>query len=369
MFDSNWIYKIEDSKDINIISELLKLRGIEDIDSFINPSIDKLHSPFLLNDMDKAVKRIVTAIENKEKIYIYGDYDADGLTSAAILVRFFKSLKIETRYYIPDRFDDGYGLNVESLQSLISKGAQLIVTTDCGVNSVKEVDYLKKHGIDIIITDHHKSTGILPEAEAVICCTRLDNKYPYINLSGAGIAYKLTEAISHFLKIINKDKNLLVLATLGTVADIVKLDGENRILVSNGLKLIQEGVNIGIEAILNVASVKREDVDTYTLGFVVGPRINAAGRMGKANRALELLICDDLVKAEKIANDLTILNNKRKSIQDKIFEKILGQLVQNPEISSMPVIVAGGEGYNKGVIGIVASKISEIYKKPTIIYS
>ncbi len=369
MFDSNWIYKIEDREDNDIISEILKLRGIEDIDSFIMPDMNKLHNPFLINDMDKAVNRIILAIENKEKIYIYGDYDADGLTSAAILVRYFRSLGIDAGCFIPDRFDDGYGLNNESLQSIIDKGAQLVITTDCGVNSVKEVDYLKKHGIDTIITDHHKSTGILPEAEAVICCTRHDNKYPYINLSGAGIAFKLTEAISQFLKIEKRDKNLLVLAALGTIADIVKLEGENRIIVSNGLQLIQEGVNIGIEAILNVASVKREDVDTYTLGFVVGPRINAAGRMGKAHSALELLLCDDLVNAEKIANALTVLNNKRKSIQDKIFEKILRQLVENPEISNMPVIVAGGEGYNKGVIGIVASKISEIYKKPTIIYS
>jgi len=369
MFDSKWIYKIEDRGNNDIISEILKIRGIEDSDDFIKPDLKKLYDPFLMNDMDKAVKRIVEAINNNEKIYVYGDYDADGLTSAAILVRFFKSLGLNTNCFIPDRFDDGYGLSIESFQNIVEKDVQLVITTDCGINSVQEVEFLKQNGIDTIITDHHKSMGVLPDAEAVICCTRTDNTYPYKNLSGAGVAFKLTEAISNFLKIEKKDKNLLVLAALGTVADIVKLDGENRIIVSSGLKMIQSGLNMGIDAILNISAVKRENTDTYTLGFVVGPHINAAGRMGKANLALELLLCDDIARAEKLANDLTLLNNKRKNIQDKIFEKILEQLVNNPSISNMPVIVAGGENYNKGVIGIVASKISGIYKKPTIIYS
>lgn len=369
MFDSKWIYKIEEQGKKDVISEILKLKGIENYDDFLMPDINKLNDPFLMNDMDKAVIRIEKAIQNNEKIFIYGDYDADGLTSAAILIRFFGKLGINAGYFIPDRFDDGYGLSIDSLQQVIDKGAELVITTDCGINSVQEVEFLKKNGIDTIITDHHKFMGDLPDASAVICCTRDDNTYPYKNLSGAGVAFKLTEALNSYLKIEKKDKNLLALAALGTVADIVKLDGENRIIVFFGLKLIKEGANIGIDAILKTSLVDRLNTDTYTLGFVVGPRINAAGRMGKANLALTLLICDEFKRAESIADSLTMLNNKRKNIQDKIYEKILDQLTGNPEISQCPVIVAGGENYNKGVIGIVASKISSIYKKPVFIYS
>ncbi len=367
MFDKNWDYLSSNNEYKSISDELLRIRGIKDPDSFLIPDFNNLHDPFLMNDMHKAVSRIRKALEKNQTICIYGDYDADGLTSAAILVRYLRSLEANVEYYIPDRFDDGYGLNIDSLGLIADKGTKLVITTDCGINSVKEVEFLNKKDVDIIITDHHMLIGELPKAYAVICCTRADNIYPYENLSGAGVAFKLASALNMSLSINEIDKNLILLAALGTVADIVPLDGENRIIVRRGMELIKEGINCGVDALLENAATGRKNISSYTIGFILGPRINAAGRMGKADSALELLLTDDFNKSRELAEILSKLNSRRKKEQNDIYNNVLDDLRKNPEILEFPVIVAAGENYNKGVIGIVASKISEIFKKPCIL--
>jgi len=369
MFDKKWEFLSQDMVLGSIADEILRIRGITDSAQFQNPNLKDLHDPFLMNDMDNAVLRIKKALDNQQKICVYGDYDADGLTSAAILVRYLKSLNAEVICFIPDRFDNGYGLNIKSLGMIAAQNVDLVITTDCGINSTTEAEFLLEKGIDLIITDHHMSIGELPSASAVICCTRKDNKYPYINLSGAGVAYKLACALNSKFGNEKIDDNLLVLASLGTVTDIVPLDGENRIIVSRGLAIMKTGVNYGVNAILDNAAVNIENISTSTLGFVIGPRINAAGRMGNADYALELLLSNDYTRAGELAIILSKLNNNRKKEQDDIFAMVLQDIKQHPDINEFPVIVAAGENYNKGIIGIVASKISDIFKKPSIILS
>lgn len=367
MFDSKWFIKNKKNKNEDLLSSILSFRNIDDKESFLNPELKDLFDPFLIDDMDKAVKRIKEAIDKNEKIFVYGDYDADGITSTAILIRFFKEINNRTDYFIPDRFDDGYGLNLKSLETLINRGAQLVITTDCGINSLAEADYLFENNVDVIITDHHASFGELPKAAAVLCCTRSDNTYPYSNLSGAGIAYKLTEALRIKLDLDIDAKTLLAIAAIGTVSDVVALDGENRIIVRKGIEAIKERICPCIEAILEVSSVERNNVDSYTLGFVIGPRLNAAGRMGQACSALKLMLEDDYNISRKIAIELDKLNNLRKKEQDRILEKIFSRFHENPELYSTPVIVIEGSDFFKGVLGIVASKISEMFNKPAFI--
>ncbi len=369
MFDSIWRYSVSERIHDSILEDIMEIRGVKDIESFINPDLSMLHDPFLMNDMHIAVSRIAKAIKNKEKIYVYGDYDADGLTSAAILLRFFRSLDAEAAYFIPDRFDDGYGLSIDCLKNIVNRGAKLVITTDCGINSVNEVDFLNNHDVDIIITDHHRSIGMLPKAAAIICSTRKDNVYPYKHLSGAGVALRLTMALKKHMNIVQKYEELIVLAAIGTVADIVPLDGENRIIVSTGISLMKKGICIGVQAILENAAVKKESVNSNTIGFAIGPRINAAGRMGDANSALKLLLTDNRNDAMELADYLSKLNNKRKQEQEIIYEEVLGHIKRDSKILNSPVVIVGAEGLNKGIVGIVASKISELYKKPTIILS
>jgi single-stranded-DNA-specific exonuclease len=369
MFDSIWKYRIEKRSGASVIDELLQSRGITDASIFLNPSFDGLHDPFSMNDMEKAVSRIKDALENKEKICIYGDYDADGLTSAAILVRMLRAAGADPGFFIPDRFDDGYGMNIESLRLIAQKGFKLVITTDCGINSIDEVNYLNENELDCIITDHHKSNGLLPEACAVICCTRNDNRYPFENLSGAGVAYKLAVAVKQSLELDYNENEMLSLAAIGTVADIVPLKGENRIIASKGIEAIIAGSIPGIDAILENAGISTGNITAETLGFVIGPRLNAAGRMGNAGKAFQLLLTDDYYESRKLADSLSRMNNKRKSEQDRVLRLVNESLKKEPNSHNSPVIVIGGENFHKGVIGIVSAKITETYNKPSIILS
>ena len=369
MFDSIWKYRLEKRSGASVIDELLQSRGIRDASVFMNPSLDDLHDPFLMNDMDKAVTRIKEALENQEKICIYGDYDADGLTSTAILVRLLRAAGTDPGFFIPDRFDDGYGMNIESLREIAQKGFKLVITTDCGINSIDEVNYLNANEIDCIITDHHKSNGPLPESCAVICCTRNDNKYPFEYLSGAGVAYKLAVAVKEALEFEYNENEILSLAAIGTVADIVPLIGENRIIASKGIESIMAGSIPGIDAILENAGISTGNITSETLGFIIGPRLNAAGRMGNAGKALQILLTDEYSKSRELADSLSRLNNERKKWQDRVLNLVNERLKNDPHLHADPVIIVGYENLHKGVIGIVSSKITETYNKPSIILS
>ncbi len=327
-----------------------------------------LFPPGLFEDMDKATARIETAVKNKEKITIYGDYDVDGVTAIVVLyLFFFKYLNYKNLdYYIPHRQDEGYGLNINALEAIKEKGAKLIITVDCGINAKKEVDFCRDAGIDIIITDHHMPDATLDNAYAVIN-PKLSESYPDKDLSGVGVAYKLICALAEKYKLEIKNEFLDFVA-LGTVSDIVPLTKENRILVRRGLKKIQNTSNTGLAALKAVAGLKEKSViNTYHLGFILGPRINAAGRMEHANKAVELFISNDPEKAGKIASELNAANEERKKLMNKTeleaIEKLNGKFKPEDDF----VIVLYDKDWHAGIVGLVASKIVAKYNRPAFI--
>lgn len=345
------------------------MRKAEEILSFMNPSISRLHDPFLLNDMDKAVERISKAIKNKEKIVIYGDYDVDGVTSTSILCRFFSSLNINVEFYIPDRVDEGYGISMAAADKIIQRGASLVITVDCGITAWREIEYFKDNGIDVVVTDHHECKECLPEAYAVINPCRPDSTYPFRELAGVGVAFKLVNALCIYLGMSQEHLKYLDLTALGTVADIVPLVDENRIIVSHGIKSIANTENVGLKALIEGSGIKDRKIDTYAISFILAPRINVAGRMGDAGRAVELFTTGDVDKANAIVKALNEDNRLRQDTESHIFNELVELIDGGSEIKSDKVIVASGDGWHHGVIGIVASKITEKYNRPCILIS
>ena len=277
----------------NIIKE-------EEIKLFLNPTRNDFHNPFLMPDMEKAVDRILKAIQNNENILIYGDYDVDGITSVTVLKRFFKDRGVNVNYYIPNRLNEGYGLNEESIKKIIDEGTNLMITVDCGITGNKEIDYGNSLGLDTIVTDHHEPGEILPNALAVIDTKREDNIYPFRELAGVGVSFKLIQAISQKLGLDEKEYlKYLDIVCVGTISDIVPLVDENRVITKLGLKLVQVTKNVGLKAILEVSGYKK--VDSTTVSFGIAPRINACGRMGAEKEALNLFLSENLNEAKKIA--------------------------------------------------------------------
>ena len=277
----------------NIIKE-------EEIKLFLNPTRNDFHNPFLMPDMEKAVDRILKAIQNNENILIYGDYDVDGITSVTVLKRFFKDRGVNVNYYIPNRLDEGYGLNEEAIKKIIDEGTNLMITVDCGITGNKEIDYGNSLGLDTIVTDHHEPGEILPNALAVIDTKREDNIYPFRELAGVGVSFKLIQAISQKLGLEEKEYlKYLDIVCVGTISDIVPLVDENRVITKLGLKLVQVTKNVGLKAILEVSGYKK--VDSTTVSFGIAPRINACGRMGAEKEALNLFLSENLNEAKKIA--------------------------------------------------------------------
>ena len=349
-----------------LISRSLVNRGIVDdekISIFLEPNRTNFYDPYLLNDMDKAVDRIVKAIENKEKIIIYGDYDVDGITSISVLKQFLEERGLEVGYYIPNRLNEGYGLNNNAIDNIIKEQYTLMITVDCGISCINEVEHLKQLGMEVIVTDHHEPLEELPKALAVIDPKRKDNKYPFNQLAGVGVVFKLIQALSIRLDLEEKEfLKYLDLVCVGTISDIVPLVDENRVIAKLGLKLVNVTKNIGLKSLLISSGFK--EIDANTISFGIAPKINACGRMGHAEEALNLLLSNNYVKVQELTEKLNTYNKIRQETEKNIYEEAIDKIKYEEDKS---VIVLGSENWHHGVIGIVASKITEMYFKPTIL--
>ena len=355
------------SKANDIFDQLLKSRKINNRDSFLHPKYQSFGDVFLLPDMEKAVKRIKEASLKKQKIVIYGDYDIDGLSASCVLYNAFEAFGFkDVEVYIPNRFIEGYGLTIGSVDRIKEMQADLIVTVDTGSLSHKEVDHANSLGIDVIITDHHNVADQHPKAIAVINPKRKDHSYPYRDFAGVGVAFKLVQALMTELKGLDngQEKWLLDFVALGTVCDIVPLSGENRMLVSYGLKVLKVSKREGIKALIASSGIDLSNINTFDIGFKIGPRLNATGRLKTARLALDILLTKDLRSALDMAEELNNLNNERKLIQEKILKQAE---IEVEKQSDLKVLVVSQTGWNHGVIGIVASKLVEEFKKPTYI--
>lgn len=351
-----------------LLAQILVNRGIteeKEIRTFLEPTRNDFYDPFLLPDMEKAVDRIIEAINNQEKVMIFGDYDVDGITSVTILKKFLKERGLETGYYIPNRLEEGYGLNKEAVEKIIEQGYTLIITVDCGISGIEEIEECNKLGVQTIVTDHHEQGENIPNAYAVIDAKRKDNKYPFRELAGVGIVFKLIQAISTKLNLEEKEYlKYLDIVAVGTISDIVPLINENRVIAKLGLMLIKMTKNIGLRELIIASNYKQ--IDSNTISFGIAPRINACGRMGHQEEALKLFLTDNIVEAKEITNKLNKYNSERQEKEGNIFKQALEKL-QTENIENRNTIVLGGDNWYHGVIGIVASKLTESFFKPTIL--
>jgi single-stranded-DNA-specific exonuclease len=353
-----------------LFEEILNARGLRtqaQRDAFLNPSYDAKHDPFLLPDMEKAVGRLVEARKKQERITIYGDYDIDGLTATTVLLDAFHSFGFKhVDAFIPNRFVEGYGLTVDAIDKIADQGANLIVTVDCGSVSHDPIQRANERGVDVIVTDHHNVADVQPPAVAVINPKRPDHEYPFIDLAGVGVAFKLVQALQTRIEGLPKgqEKWLLDLVALGTVCDVVTLVDENRANVFWGLKVLAQTRRPGLRALMAVARVEPHTVNARSLGFGLGPRMNAAGRLETAQIALDMLTATDSLVAFEKAQYLDSLNTARRAEQDAIYKEAIEQA---KHYGSDDVLVVSAPGWNHGIIGIVAAKLLERFKKPTYV--
>ena len=362
---------IEIAKKHNISELLTKIlvnRGIIDdkeIDTFLNPTRNDFYDPYLMPDMEKAVERIIKAINNQEKVMIYGDYDVDGITSITVLKKFLEERGLKTGHYIPNRLEEGYGLNENAIRSIAEQKYTLMITVDCGISGIEEVDLANQLGIETIITDHHEQLENLPNAYAIINAKRKDSQYPFRGLAGCGAVFKLIQAISIRLKLEEKEfLKYLDIVCVGTISDIVPLVDENRVIAKLGLKLVAQTRNIGLRELILQSGYKK--VDSNTISFGVAPRINACGRMGYQEEALDLFLTNNIEEARKITARLNSYNVERQTKEKDIFEQAIKEL-EKEDIKNLNTIVLSGDNWHHGVIGIVASKLTEKFYKPTIL--
>ena len=345
-----------------------ELRTLEDARKFFNPSISHLLDPFLMKDMEKAVVEISTCIEEHSPIMVYGDYDVDGTTAASLLHMFLLSVGAKSEFYIPDRITEGYGVSEKGIDYAAEIGAKLIITCDCGITAVEQTDYANKQKIKMMITDHHIPDEQLPAAVAILNPKQADCEYPNKNLCGAGVAFKLTQALAkHRGFAAEQALQFMDLAAIGTAADIVKVTGENRIIVSEGLKLISQGTRPGIKALKKVAGITRDEVTVSDVLFGLGPRINAVGRLGEAMRAVRLMTSTTQAEAKELSAVLNSENEARKGVESKIFDEAVRLSNTKYDPREKRSLVLYQEGWHHGVIGIVASKLKERYFVPTVI--
>ena len=354
-----------------LLAMMLDIRGItkeEDVINFLQENKD-FSDPFLMKDMDKAVERITTAVENGEKICVYGDYDADGVTSTSLLYSYLRdSLGADVMFYIPTRTGEGYGMNKGAVDKIHSLGVTLIITVDNGISAREEIDYANSLGIDTVITDHHMPSGAIPKAVAVVNAHQQDDKSPFKDFSGVGVAFKLVMAIEgEYADVDSLLENFSDIATLGTIGDIVPLVGENRTLVKNGLRHIQNSDRIGINAMKQESGIAEKEINSSNVAFTLVPRINAGGRLGSSEKSVNLLLTEDEDEAVTIADKLGMDNRERQSIEKKILASIDEEVRRTPNIVNDKILVFAGKGWHQGVVGIAASRIKDIYDKPTII--
>jgi single-stranded-DNA-specific exonuclease len=351
------------------IVQILQNRGYsspEKIEEFFAPSLSHLHNPFLLNDMDKASERIVQAVHNREKILVHGDYDADGITSTALLMRHLNKLGADVEYHVPHRLVDGYGLSRSGINLAIKNNSSLIIAVDCGITAMDEILYANQHNIDVIVCDHHKPKETLPQAYALLNPKIAEDNYPFKDLAGVGVAFKLLQALYEKLNLPKEEiYEDLDLVALGSVVDVVPLINENRTMVKYGIKKFAASKKIGLKALLEEVGLKG-GLTSYHLAFVIGPRINACGRLQDAKVALKLFLTQDKSQAKQLAKTLSLENQKRQKIEDSIYQDAQ-VLIEKDNLDKDRVILLGKENWHEGVIGIVASRISETFHRPTIL--
>ena len=386
--NKNWIFKKYNNNKALQISEkfslkeitsrLLAIRNIEieDINLFLNPTIkNTMPNPFKILDMQNAVSRTTIAINNKETIGVFGDYDVDGAASTALLFKYFKSINQNVKTYIPDRKKDGYGPNIIAFNKLIDAGCKIIITVDCGTSSIKPINYAQKNGIDVIVLDHHQSDIVLPKAHSIVNPNRIGDKSNLNYLCAAGVCFMFLAALNNKLKNLNwfsKNNttepnllNFLDLVCLGTICDVVPLVDLNRAIVSQGLKIIKNRTNLGLKTLYDICNIENQP-STYHIGYLLGPRINAGGRVGKSSYGVELLTSNNFQETYKIANYLNNYNKERQNIEKTLLTEVIEQAEKN---KNDPVLFLYGNSWHEGVIGIIASRIKDKYNKPAFIIS
>jgi single-stranded-DNA-specific exonuclease len=340
------------------------MSGISEIDAFITPKLNYLSNPYEIPDMEKAAQRVLSAKNNAERVAVFGDYDVDGVTGTAILLLTLKDLGIDVTYYIPHRYSEGYGMNNSAVKKLYDEGVRLIVTVDCGISNLLEIEYANSLGMEVVVTDHHNPPEVLPKAHAIVNPKLIDGDHRARELSGAGVAFKFAWGLYRTAGI--KDSSNLMdmfdLAGLGTIADVVPLLDENRILAVYGLKSLNNCNRAGLRSLIESVGIKKK-ITSSSVNFAIAPRLNSAGRLEHASLSVELLITKDQLKAKTLALELNRLNSKRQSIGKQIQEEVFGKIGENPEKS----IVLCGNSWNPGVIGIVASQVVEKYYRPAVL--
>ena len=356
-----------------IIARLLAIRGIKNYDdakTFFRPAIDLLFDPFLMKDMDEAAERLALAIRKSERVLVYGDYDVDGTTATASVYTFLKEFGVNADYYIPHRFKEGYGINPEGIQYASNIDADLIVSVDCGITAIEEAQDIKARGIDLIICDHHTVGESIPEAVAVLDPKRPDCDYPFDGLSGAGVGFKLIQGALKKLGLPDSIAyKYLDLIAISIASDIVPIISENRILMKAGLQMIQNNPRVGIKALMELIKMPLEDITTSKIVFSIGPRINAAGRMGDATTAVRLMIAETYSEAKSLAHELESINLRRRDKDTKTMEEALVQIDEEFDIDDVSTLVLYKPDWHLGVIGIVASRLVDMFHRPSIMLS
>lgn len=381
--NQKWIYRPSPNEDVvdglsaslgfgTFESKLLVLRGIDNYNKareFFKPKLEDIHNPFLMADMQKAVERIATAIENGEKILIYGDYDVDGTSAVALMYRYLSKI-VEKKYldfYIPDRNLEGYGISTEGIDFAQENDFSLIIALDCGIKAMDKVEYAQSKDIDFIICDHHLPGDEIPKAVAVLDPKRKDCRYPFKHLSGCGVGYKLCQGLNTIYKIPETELHELTdLLAISIAADIVSMTGENRVFAKMGLNTLRKTRNLGLR--LLIPSERIANFDISNIVFEIAPKINAAGRISHGKAAVELMVCESLHHTQKIVNEIMNLNDERRELDLSSTTEALNQVVKTGQLNNATTIVYGQE-WNKGVIGIVASRLTEVYYKPTIVFT
>ena len=364
--------RLSDELEISpVAGRILAGRGIRtaaQARAYIRPSLDSLHDPFLMRDMGKAVDRLCQAIDNRECIMVYGDYDVDGTTAVALMYSFLRTQTDNLIYYIPDRYTEGYGISTKGIDTAKEKGCTLVIALDCGIKAVEKMEYANSIGVDFIICDHHTPGEVIPKAVAVLNMKRADCQYPYKELSGCGVGFKLVQAYAQ-RRGINPTEvySLLPLLAMSIASDIVPLTGENRILAFYGLRALNAGPSVGLQAIMQVAGIADKTITMTDLVYKFGPRINAAGRIKSGAEAVRLLITDDAEAALRFAQDIDSYNQDRRDFDIKTTDEALAQLEKDPMNASRFTTVVFSPEWHKGVVGIAASRLTETYYRPTIV--
>ncbi|MEA4916677.1 single-stranded-DNA-specific exonuclease RecJ [Proteiniphilum sp.] len=366
--------KDELAKELNlhpVLAELLIKRGIEtkgQATGFLYPKLKDLHDPFLLPDMDMAIRRIERALGNKERILIYGDYDVDGTTAVSLVYKFFRGITSNIDYYIPDRYDEGYGISFQGIDYAVETGVKLIISLDCGIKAVSKVAYAKEKGIDFIICDHHMPDDQLPDAVAVVDAKRLDSTYPYSDLSGCGVGFKLVHAFSERNGYPFSDiEPLLDLVAVSIASDIVPLTGENRIMMYHGLKQLNSNPSFGLRGIIEICGLQRKNITVNDIVFKIGPRINASGRMMNGKEAVDLMIENDMTSAREKSKNIDKYNEDRRELDKKITDEAIAYIDNHIDMIQHKSIVIYNETWHKGIVGIVASRLTEKYYRPAVV--